>query len=124
MNKTRKQVTPHINLGNSGTATQTYNFGALNGIAYSSTVTGAHTIAFTGFPSGDAVGYIHLYLTNGGAHVLSWSSTVTYIKPDGSHTTSLGDYLAANTGRTSLKTSGEDQLIFWHKNGTTWGKLV
>ena len=109
-------------LGNSGTSTQTLT--ASSASTYTLTATGAFTIAFSGFTSGKT-GYIQLLLTNGGSQTITWP-TVSWIKPDGTTTTSISTYLSSLTGRTALQTSGVDQFVFWSNDGgtTTYGKLV
>lgn len=112
-----------VDKGNSGTSTQTYDYTA--GSVQTSTATGNHTIAFSNFPPTGNLGMLHVILTNGGAYTITWP-TITWIEPDGTTTTSISTYLAANTGRTSLKSSGVDQFAFWSRDaGTTvYGKLI
>lgn len=107
--------------GNSGTATQTYDWNA--GSYQTSTVTGNHTIAFSNLPSG-RVSVLQIVLTNAGAFTLTFP-TVNWIRPDGTVTTSFSTYLAANSARPTLQTSGIDTFIFWCADGSTvYGKLV
>lgn len=112
-----------VDKGNSGTSTQTYSYAA--GTYQTSTATGNHTIAFSNWPATGTEGVMQVVLTNGGAYTITWP-TISWIKPDGTTTTSISTYLAALTGRTALQTSGVDQFIFWTRDaGTTvYGKLV
>jgi len=109
--------------GNSGTSTQTFDY--TQGSVQTLTATGSHTIAFSNWPPTGNLGMLLLILTNGAAYTITWP-TVNWIKPDGTTTTSISTYLAANTGRTALQTSGVDQIMFWTRDaGTTvYGKLV
>ena len=112
-----------VDKGNSGTSTQTYNYAA--GTYQTSTATENHTIAFSNWPTTGTEGVMQVVLTNGGAYTITWP-TISWIKPDGTTTTSISTYLAALTGRTALQTSGVDQFIFWTRDaGTTvYGKLI
>lgn len=109
--------------GNSGTATQTYDYTA--GSVQSSTATGNHTIATSNWPPTGNFGAMLIMLTNGGAFTVTWP-TVNWVKPDGTTTTSIATYLAANTGRTALQSAGLDQVLLWSTDGgtTIYGKLV
>lgn len=112
-----------VDKGNSSTATQTYDYTA--GSVQTSTATGNHTIAFSNPPPTGNLGELLLIGTNFGAYTITWP-TISWIKPDGTTTTSVATYLAANTGRTAFQTSGVDQLLFWTRDaGTTWyAKLI
>lgn len=113
-----------VDKGNSGTTTQTYDYTA--GSVQTSTCTGAHTIAFSNWPPTGNLGELLVILTNGGSSTITWPAAINWIKPDGTTTTSITTYLAANTGRTALQTSGVDQFVFWTRDaGTTiYGRLV
>lgn len=112
-----------VDKGNSSTTTQTYDYTA--GSVQTSTATGNHTIATSNWPPTGNLGELLIILTNGGAYTLTWP-TISWIKPDGTTTTSIATYLAANTGRTALQTSGVDQILLWSRDaGTTiYGKLI
>lgn len=112
-----------VDKGNSGTSTQTYDYTA--GSVQTSTATGNHTIATSNWPPTGNLGSILIQLTNGGAYTLTWP-TISWIKPDGTTTTSISTYLAALAGRTALQTSGMDQIMLWSLDaGTTiYGKFV
>lgn len=112
-----------VDKGNSGTSTQTYDYTA--GSLQTSTATGNHTIATSNWPPTGNLGNILILLTNGGAFTLTWP-TINWIQPSGVTTTSISTYLAANTGRTALQSSGTDQILLWSRDaGTTiYGKLV
>lgn len=113
-----------VDKGNSSTTTQTYDYTA--GSVQTSTATGNHTIAFSNFPPTGNLGQVLVILTNGGAFTLTWPGSVLWVKPDGTTTASISTYLAANTGRTALQTSGVDQLLFWTRDAgsVVYGKLV
>jgi len=110
--------------GNSGTATQTYDY--TSGSVQTSTCTGAHTVAFGNFPPTGNLGELLVILTNGGAFAITWPGSILWMMPDGTTTSSISVYLAANSGRTSLQASGVDQFLFWSRNAgvTIYGKLI
>ena len=110
-------------IGNSGTGTVTYDY--TNGSVQTCTANGNHTIAFSNWPPTGNNGELLVQLTNGGAYSITFP-TINWLKPDGTTTTSVATYLAANTGRTALQSSGMDQFLFWTRDaGTTvYGKLV
>lgn len=110
--------------GNISNATVTFDY--TQGSVQTFTATGSTvTWAFSNWPPTGNLGEILVIGTNLGAFTQSISG-VTWLKPDGTTTTSLATYLAANTGRTAFQTSGVDQLLFWSSDaGTTiYGKLV
>ena len=111
-----------IDKGNSGVSTQTFNYSA--GGHQKLTITGATTIAFSNFPA-PGRGELLVELVNGAAFTITWPS-INFMKPDGTFTTSIATYLAANTGRTALKASGTDFLLLFSQDaGTTiYGKLL
>lgn len=112
-----------VDKGNSGTSTQTLDYTA--GSHQKITATGNHTIATSNWPPTGNLGELLLELVNGGAYTVTWP-TISWIKPDGTTTTAIATYLAANTGRTALQSSGTDFVFLWSANaGTTiYGKLV
>ena len=112
-----------LDKGNSGTATQTLDYTA--GSHQKITATGNHTIATSNWPPTGNMGELLLELTNGGAFTITWP-TINWRKPDGTFTTSISTYLAANTGRTALQSSGTDFIVLWTRDaGTTiYGTLV
>lgn len=83
------------------------------------------TITTSAWPPTGNLGEVLLIATNAGAYTHSWPSW-NWIKPDGTTTTSIATYLAANTGRTALQSSGVDQILIWTRDaGTTiYAKLV
>ena len=105
----------------SGTVTFDYTGGS----AQTWTNGGAHTVATSNWPPTGNLGEMLLIGTNLGSAAITWP-TITWIKPDGTTTTSIATYLAANTGRTALQTSGVDQMLLWSRDaGTTiYGKLI
>lgn len=112
-----------VDKGNSGTSTQTYDYTA--GSVQTSTATGNHTIATSNWPPTGNLGELLIIGTNFGAYTITWP-TISWLKPDGTTTTSISTYLAANTGRTAFQTSGVDQVLLWTRDaGTTiYGKLI
>lgn len=112
-----------LDKGNSGTSTQTLDFTA--GSHQKITATGNHTIATSNWPPTGNLGDMLLELTNGGAYTITWP-TINWRKPDGTFTTSISTYLAANTGRVALQSSGTDFIVLWSRDaGTTiYGSLV
>ena len=121
-------VTGNTTLANATTtnffATVTFDYTA--GSVQTWTSTGSTvTIATSNWPPTGHLGVLLLIGTNAGAYTLTMP-TVTWLKPDGTTTTTFATYLAANTGRTALQTSGVDQILLWSRDaGTTiYGKLV
>ncbi len=112
-----------VDKGNSGTTTQTLDYTA--GSHQKITATGNFTIATSNFPPTGNLGEMLLELVNGGAYILTLPSW-NWIKPDGTTTTSIATYLAANTGRTVLQSSGTDFILIWSRDGgtTMYAKLV
>ena len=112
-----------VDKGNSGTSTQTLDYTA--GSHQKITAAGTFTIATSNWPLSGNLGQILLELVNGGSQTITWM-TVNWIKPDGTTTTSIATYLAANSGRTALASSGTDFILLWSRDsGTTiYGKLV
>jgi len=113
----------YLDKGNSGTSTQTLDYTA--GSHQKITATGTFTIATSNWPPSGNLGELLLELANGGSQTITWP-TINWIQPSGVTTTSISTYLAANTGRTALQTSGTDFFLLWSRDaGTTiYGKLV
>jgi len=111
-----------IDKGNSGVSTQTFDYSA--GGHQKLTITGATTIAFSNFPA-TGRGELLIELVNGATFTITWP-VINFMKTDGTFTTSIATYLAANTGRTALKVSGTDFLLVFSRDaGTTlYGKLL
>lgn len=113
-----------VDKGNISAATVTFDYSA--GSVQTYTATGSTvTWAFSNWPPTGNEGYLLIRGTNMGAYTHSISG-ITWLKPDGTTTTSVATYLAANTGRTAFQTSGVDQVLLWTRDsGTTiYGKLV
>lgn len=111
-------------IGNINNATVTFDY--TNGSVQTYTATGSTvTWAFSNWPPTGNLGEILIIATNAGAYTHTING-VTWLKPDGTTTTSFATYLGANTGRTALQTSGVDQFVLWSRDaGTTvYGKLV
>ena len=111
-------VTNFTSKGSQGAGTQTFDVSAAS--MQGMTVTGSITIALTGWPAADVLGELCIELVNGGAFVITWPSTVRWIRPDGTFTT---DFLAAQQ---PLLASGTDFVFLWSRDGgsTIWGKVL
>lgn len=113
-----------LDKGNSGTTTQDLAY--TGGSHQKITATGNFTITTSAWPSTGNLGELLLELANGGAYTVTFPSWL-WIKPDGTTTTSIATYLAANTGRTSLASSGTDFIFLWSRDGggsNIYAKLV
>lgn len=114
----------YLDKGNSGTTAQTLDYTA--GSHQKLTVTGAFTMnAPSNWPPTGNLGELLLELANGGSQTITWP-TINWIQQSGVVTTSMSTYLAGNSGRTALQTSGTDFILLWSRDaGTTvYGKLV
>ena len=113
----------YLSKGNSSTTTQTLDYTA--GQHQSVTATGNHTVATSNWPPTGNLGELLFEAINYGAYTITWP-TINWLKPDGTTTTTFATYLAANTGRTALQSSGTDFILLWSRDaGTTvYGKLV
>jgi hypothetical protein len=120
----RDVAAKYVDKGNSGTSTQTFDFTA--GAHQKITATGNFSFIFGGLPPSNATAFMLLEAVNFGAFTVSMTTAINWIMPDGTTTTSLATYLAANTGRPALKSSGTDFFVFWVRDGgfTVYGKLV
>ena len=116
------QFVAFLDKGNSGVSTQTFSYAS--GAHQKLTITGATTIAFSGFPA-TGHGEILVELVNGAAFTVAWP-TINFMSPNGTTTTSIATYLATNGTRTSLKASGTDFLFIFSKDAgvTLYGKLI
>lgn len=105
----------------SGTVTFDYSGGSVQ----TWTCGGAHTVATSNWPPTGNLGEMLLIGTNLAAFTITWP-TISWILPAGTTSTSIATYLAANTGRTALQSSGVDQILLWSRDaGTTiYGKLI
>jgi hypothetical protein len=112
-----------LDKGSSGTTTQTFDYTA--GSHQKVIATGNHTIALSNFPPTGNLGELLIEYVNAGLYALTFP-TINWIMPSGVTTTSLATYLAANTGRVALQSSGTDFILLWSRDaGTTvYGKLV
>ena len=113
-----------VDKGNINNATVTFDYSA--GSVQTYTATGSTvTWATSNWPPTGNLGELLIIGTNMGAYTHSISG-ITWIKPDGTTTTSIATYLAAITGRTAFQTSGIDQILLWSRDaGTTiYGKLI
>jgi len=112
-----------VDLGDSGTNPVTLDYSA--GSVQRVRATGAFTLSTDHWPAAGNLGTILLKLVDGGSQIITFP-TIQWEKPDGTYTTSFATYLAANTGRTSLKTSGVDFILLWSDDGgtTIYGKLA
>ena len=112
-----------VDKGNSSTTTQTYDYTA--GSVQTSTATGDHTIATSNWPPTGNLGQILIQLTNGGAYTITMP-TISWLKSNGTTTTSFSTYISSLLDRTALQSSGMDQILLWSRDaGTTiFGKLI
>jgi hypothetical protein len=85
--------------------------------------TGAQTLSITNWPVSGLMGELFIKGVNLGAATITWP-TITWVKPDGSHTTTFSDYLTA--AGAALQSSGTDFIYLWTDDGgaTIYGKLV
>lgn len=107
----------YLDKGNSGTSTQdlTYTGGSHQKI----TATGNFTITTSAWPPTGNLGVILLEAANFGAYTVTWP-TISWVKPNGTTTTSVSTWLAAVTGRTAFQSSGTDFIKLWTRDaGTT-----
>ncbi len=114
-----------VDKGSISAATVTFDYSA--GSVQTYTATGSTvTWAVSNWPTSGNEGYLLIRATNQGAYTLAATLVTNWIKPDGTTTGTMSVYLAANTGRTALQTSGVDQILLWTRDaGTTvYGKLV
>ena len=104
-----------------GTVTGAQTFAASTS-AYHIAQQGAGGIAFTlnGWPTTGTLGELTIELINGGANANTWSTTIRWLKSDGTYTT---DFSAS--GKTLLA-SGTNFLNFWTRDGgaTIWGVVL
>lgn len=112
-----------LDKGNSSTTTQDLAY--TGGSHQKITATGNFTITTSAWPPTGNLGEMLLELVNGGSQTITFP-TISWIKPDGTTTTSISTYLAANTGRTSLQSSGTDFIILWTRDAgsTIYGKMI
>lgn len=106
---------PIVNKGNSGTTAQVINY--TQGEGQTLTITGSCNISTTGFPANRLAGVL-LRVINGGAFALT-SSGITWIKSDGSTTTTF-----ASSGIT-LAAAGPTMLVLYsYGDGTVYGRAA
>lgn len=111
-----------VDNGNSGTTAQVFD--CEDGNVQKITVTGNFSFTITNWcPTGN-FGELIIIFENAGTATIEFPTT-NWVKPDGTTTTSISDYLTANTGRTTLQTSGTDIFYFYGVSGSTpFGGLV
>lgn len=115
-----------IDKGNSGTATQTFDY--RDGSKQKVTATGAHTFAFSNWPPTGNEGIMRVDFVNYGAFTIT-PPAVTWTNPDGSETTSLVTHfaaLAAAGGRAGFTAAGLTKAIFWcdTAGATVYGRFI
>lgn len=94
---------PVLDKGNSGTTAQVVDYAA--GEGQTLTMTGAHSLTATGFPTGRVAGIL-LHLNNYGAYSLT-TSGITWVKSDGTETTNFG------SSGIAFKASGRDRVVLY-----------
>lgn len=69
---------------------------------------------------------VQMEIINGGTATHTFPGAVKFVKPDGTLTTSLSDYMTAQRGATNFQTSGVDFMCFWSRDGgtTIYAKLL
>ena len=109
-------VTPQVDKGSVGTGTVTLDASA--SFKQKLTVTGALTVAFSGWPAAGTYGEIEIELVNGGTNV-SWP-TVHWLKGDGTSSTTFSDM------GVTLQTSGTNFVVVWSTDSgaTLWGSAA
>lgn len=108
--------------GTVGTGTVTFTASTTNEQRLQ--VSGALTVAFTGWPTSGIRGYLSIKMVNWGSAVVTLP-TINWQLPTGGFTTTFATYLTA-INRTAFQSSGTDFGVFWSDDaGTTvYGKLV
>jgi hypothetical protein len=101
--------------GNSGTTTQTFDVSAA--VVQTVTVTGAHTWAFSGWPSSGTYGEVEIIATNAGAFALTLP-TIQWAVGDGTVSTTF------SAMGVTLQAAGKNHFLFWSTDGgtTVYGK--
>lgn len=86
---------------------------------------GSVTWALSGFVAATYC-EVQMEIINGGTATHTFPGAVRFVKPDGTLTTSLSDYLTAQRGTTNFQTSGVDFMCFWSRDGgtTIYAKLL
>jgi len=91
---------------------------------FKKTISGNITFTISNVPATGNLNVFILELTNAGAYTVTFP-TIQWELLDGSYSTNISTYLAANAPRSALKASGVDSLIFWVSNGATiYGKFL
>jgi len=91
---------------------------------FKKTITAATTLTISNIPATGNLIVFSLELTNGGAFLVTFP-VINWEMPDGTYTTSIATYLAANAPRIAFKATGVDTLIFWVSDGLTiYGKFL
>ncbi|GEM_PF-5173359 len=112
-----------VNLGSSSLNPQTVDFSVAT--QYRILCNGSFTLTLSNFPAMGKSGEFILEIENAGSQVITWATPVNWSLPDGTFSTDIAAYLAANTGRTALKTAGVDMFVFWVDYlGNIYGKLL
>lgn len=107
-----------VDKGNSGTSTQTCDYTA--GQFQKITNTGAHTFAFSNWPSTGNVGEMQVLYVNPGANVITWPAAINWKKPDGTLTTTF------SASGIVLQSSGINLFYFQTFDGgtTVYGSVL
>lgn len=106
-----------LDKGNSGTTAQVLDYDVAD--VFQITVTGAFTLSVTNLPASKPA-EMRLDLVNGAAFNITWGTTITWEKVDGSFTTSF-----SSSGYT-LQASGRNFIVLWNFNGSgpLYGKVI
>lgn len=105
-----------VDKGNSGTTAQVFDYTA--GSEQKLTVTGAHTVTFTNFPPTGMAGGMKIQLVNPAAFVITWGTTINWIKSDRTTTTTF------SSNGVTLLASGKMFAIIWYEDGAFYGKFL
>ena len=112
-----------VNLGGSAANPQTVDYSTAT--QYRILCEDAFTLILANFPAAGSGGESILELEDAGSVAITWVTTVNWALPDGTFSTDIATYLAANTGRTALKAVGVDMFVFWVDYlGNIYGKLL
>lgn len=104
-------------LGSSGTAVKYIDASASN--YYRLQISGAGSITLQNFNSADS-SITLLELVSGATFPFTWTSTINWVKADGSGVTTTNFNEAGYT----LKTVGTDWILLWGRNNAVWGKVM
>lgn len=106
-----------VDLGDSAATTTNISFALSN--YFRLRITGASPLVLQNIHQTDG-GFILLELVNGAAFPFTWSTTINWMKSDGSGDTVTNFNQAGYT----LKTAGTDWVLLWCRNNSVYGKVA